>query len=42
MGEHFDFENYADLYGNKATANWNPRIAPRATRFIASFTAPTA
>lgn len=26
MGSQYDSEKYADLYGNKATANWNPQI----------------
>src|SRR3972149_2646942 len=25
LGNTYDYQTYADLYGNKATANWNPR-----------------
>src|SRR5262245_18862980 len=25
MGTQYDYEKFSDLYGNKATANWNPR-----------------
>ena len=25
MGSQYDYQNYGDLYGNKATPNWNPR-----------------
>src|SRR3546814_1333243 len=25
LGSTYDYQNYADLYGNKATVNWNPR-----------------
>ena len=25
LGSTYDYQKYADLYGNKATANWNPR-----------------
>ncbi|RJP36235.1 MAG: nitrate oxidoreductase subunit alpha [Phycisphaerales bacterium] len=25
MGSQYNYQSYADIYGNKATANWNPR-----------------
>ncbi|MBI1976912.1 MAG: twin-arginine translocation signal domain-containing protein, partial [Candidatus Omnitrophica bacterium] len=25
LGSEYNYETYADLYGNKATASWNPR-----------------
>jgi nitrate reductase alpha subunit len=27
--QNYDVQNYADLYGNKATCNWNPRMCPK-------------
>ncbi|MBE7505520.1 MAG: molybdopterin-dependent oxidoreductase [Planctomycetia bacterium] len=33
MGSQYDSEKYADLYGNKATANWNPRQCAKGYTF---------
>lgn len=33
MGTQYNYENYADLYGNKATANWNPRQCAKGYTF---------
>jgi nitrate reductase alpha subunit len=33
MGETYDYQNYADLYGNKATSNWNPRQCAKGYTF---------
>src|SRR3990170_1884573 len=33
MGEQYDYQNYADLYGNKATPNWNPRQCAKGYTF---------
>ncbi|MEP0842378.1 MAG: molybdopterin-dependent oxidoreductase [Phycisphaerae bacterium] len=33
MGSQYDCEHYADLYGNKATANWNPRQCAKGYTF---------
>jgi nitrate reductase alpha subunit len=33
LGETYDYQNYADLYGNKATANWNPRQCAKGYTF---------
>lgn len=27
--QNYDIQKYSDLYGNKATANWNPRMCPK-------------
>ncbi|MEE9569489.1 MAG: molybdopterin-dependent oxidoreductase, partial [Candidatus Binatia bacterium] len=32
-GSTYDYQNYADLYGNKATANWNPRQCAKGYTF---------
>ena len=31
--QNYDIQNYADLYGNKATRNWNPRMCPKGMTF---------
>jgi nitrate reductase alpha subunit len=33
MGETYDYQSYADLYGNKATSNWNPRQCAKGYTF---------
>ncbi|MBI2532145.1 MAG: twin-arginine translocation signal domain-containing protein, partial [Deltaproteobacteria bacterium] len=33
LGATYDYQNYADLYGNKATANWNPRQCAKGYTF---------
>jgi len=33
LGSQYDYQNYADLYGNKATANWNPRQCAKGFTF---------
>jgi nitrate reductase alpha subunit len=33
MGETYDYQDYADLYGNKATSNWNPRQCAKGYTF---------
>jgi nitrate reductase alpha subunit len=33
MGTQYNYQNYADLYGNKATANWNPRQCAKGYTF---------
>ena len=33
MGETYDYQDYADLYGNKATNNWNPRQCAKGYTF---------
>lgn len=33
MGSQYDYETYADIYGNKATANWNPRQCAKGYTF---------
>ncbi|MGQ0613389.1 MAG: molybdopterin-dependent oxidoreductase [Planctomycetaceae bacterium] len=33
MGSTYDYQNYADLYGNKATPNWNPRQCAKGYTF---------
>jgi len=33
MAAQYDYQNYADLYGNKATANWNPRQCAKGYTF---------
>ncbi len=33
MGSQYDHQTYADLYGNKATANWNPRQCAKGYTF---------
>src|SRR5262252_6097056 len=33
MGETYDYQRYADLYGNKATANWKPRQCAKGYTF---------
>jgi nitrate reductase alpha subunit len=32
-GETYDYQTYADLYGNEATANWNPRQCAKGYTF---------
>ncbi|MBI4368105.1 MAG: molybdopterin-dependent oxidoreductase, partial [Candidatus Omnitrophica bacterium] len=32
-GEEYNYQTYADLYGNKATANWNPRQCAKGYTF---------
>ncbi len=32
-GSTYDYQNYADLYGNKATNNWNPRQCAKGYTF---------
>jgi nitrate reductase / nitrite oxidoreductase, alpha subunit len=32
-GSTYDYQNYADLYGNKATVNWNPRQCAKGYTF---------
>jgi nitrate reductase alpha subunit len=33
MGETYDYQTYADLYGNKASINWNPRQCAKGYTF---------
>ena len=33
LGSTYDYQSYADLYGNKATANWNPRQCAKGYTF---------
>ncbi|MCK6486036.1 MAG: molybdopterin-dependent oxidoreductase [Phycisphaerae bacterium] len=33
MGTQYDYQSYSDLYGNKATANWNPRQCAKGYTF---------
>jgi nitrate reductase alpha subunit len=33
MGSEYNYETYADLYGNKATPNWNPRQCAKGYTF---------
>ncbi|MBZ0252620.1 MAG: molybdopterin-dependent oxidoreductase, partial [Candidatus Methylomirabilis sp.] len=33
MGSTYDYQDYADLYGNKATVNWNPRQCAKGYTF---------
>ncbi len=33
MGAQYDYQNYKDLYGNHATANWNPRQCAKGYTF---------
>ena len=33
MGSEYNYESYADVYGNKATANWNPRQCAKGYTF---------
>lgn len=33
MGTQYNYENYSDIYGNKATANWNPRQCAKGYTF---------
>ncbi len=33
MGSEYNYETYADLYGNKATNNWNPRQCAKGYTF---------
>ena len=33
MGNTYDYQKYADIYGNKATANWNPRQCAKGYTF---------
>ena len=33
LGSTYDYQTYADLYGNKATANWNPRQCAKGYTF---------
>lgn len=33
MGTQYNYEHYSDLYGNKATANWNPRQCAKGYTF---------
>lgn len=33
LGSEYNYETYADLYGNKATANWNPRQCAKGYTF---------
>lgn len=33
MGTQYDYEHYADIYGNKATPNWNPRQCAKGYTF---------
>ena len=33
LGATYDYQTYADLYGNKATANWNPRQCAKGYTF---------
>jgi len=33
MGETYDYQSYGDIYGNRATANWNPRQCAKGYTF---------
>ncbi len=33
LGSTYDYQDYADLYGNKATVNWNPRQCAKGYTF---------
>jgi len=33
MGTEYNYESYSDIYGNKATANWNPRQCAKGYTF---------
>ncbi|KRT69489.1 MAG: putative nitrate oxidoreductase subunit alpha, nitrate reductase 1, alpha subunit [Candidatus Rokubacteria bacterium CSP1-6] len=33
LGNTYDYQTYADLYGNRATANWNPRQCAKGYTF---------
>jgi nitrate reductase alpha subunit len=33
LGSTYDYQNYRDLYGNRATANWNPRQCAKGYTF---------
>ncbi len=33
LGAQYDYQNYGDLYGNKATPNWNPRQCAKGYTF---------
>ncbi len=33
LGSQYDYQNYSDLYGNKATPNWNPRQCAKGLTF---------
>lgn len=33
MGSQYDYETYGDIYGNKATPNWNPRQCAKGYTF---------
>ncbi len=33
LGSSYDYQTYADLYGNKATVNWNPRQCAKGYTF---------
>jgi nitrate reductase / nitrite oxidoreductase, alpha subunit len=33
MGSTYDYQHYADIYGNKATVNWNPRQCAKGYTF---------
>src|SRR5512145_3463123 len=33
MGSTYDYQNYSDIYGNKATVNWNPRQCAKGYTF---------
>ena len=33
MGSQYDLQDYADIYGNKATVNWNPRQCAKGYTF---------
>jgi nitrate reductase alpha subunit len=33
MGSQYDYQNYSDIYGNKATVNWNPRQCAKGYTF---------
>ncbi len=33
LGSQYDYQTYADLYGNKATPNWNPRQCAKGLTF---------
>ncbi len=33
MGAQYNYQDYSDLYGNKATANWNPRQCAKGYTF---------
>lgn len=33
MGSQYDYQTYGDIYGNKATANWNPRQCAKGYTF---------